>query len=179
MNSQRPDVLLHPIRLRIVLAVAADEVTTSDIASRLDDVPQATLYRQVRVLVTAGMLEVVSERRVRGGFEKTYRVNAASAGIRPAEAATMSPEEHLRVFTVFSGSLIQDYARYLTMPGAAPHKDGVSLGQYSLVQSMEEFEAMMTEIAEVVKKYGEFDAAPDRRQRLLSLVAIPRAVDDT
>src|SRR5215831_1697445 len=61
------DLLLHPVRLRILQTFLGDRtLTTSDLQAELPDVPPASLYRHVGKLVDAGVLAVVSERRVRG-----------------------------------------------------------------------------------------------------------------
>ncbi|HEY2693839.1 MAG TPA: helix-turn-helix domain-containing protein, partial [Pseudonocardiaceae bacterium] len=61
------DLLLHPVRLRIVKAFLGDRVlTTAQLAAELDDVPPGSVYRHVGLLTKAGVLHVVAERRVRG-----------------------------------------------------------------------------------------------------------------
>ena len=132
MATTQSDILLHPVRLRIVLTTAGDEATTADIARRLPDVPQATLYRHIAKLADAGILDVVGERQARGAIEKTYRVNASRASIKAAEASEMSAEEHFEAFTTFAGVLIETYGRYLNTPGSEPAADGVSFRQARL-----------------------------------------------
>ena len=74
------DLLLHPVRLRIVQAFLGDRaLTTGELHAELDDVPTASLYRHVAHLVDAGVLSVVAERRVRGAVERTYVMRAAAA----------------------------------------------------------------------------------------------------
>jgi len=66
------DLLLHPVRLRIVEAFLGDRaLTTTQLRAELPDVPPASLYRQVARLVAAGVLGVVAQRRVRGALERT------------------------------------------------------------------------------------------------------------
>ena len=77
------DLLFHPVRLRVVQAFLGERVlTTSQIAGELEDVPLGSLYRHVARLAGAGVLRVVSERRVRGAVERTcfLRAEAALAG---------------------------------------------------------------------------------------------------
>src|ERR1700689_4133268 len=67
------DLLLHPVRLRIVKAFLGDRaLTTAQLAAELDDVPAGSLYRHIALLTKAGVLQVVAERRVRGAVERTY-----------------------------------------------------------------------------------------------------------
>ena len=54
------DLLLHPVRLRIVQAFLGDRaLTTAELGTELPDVPPASLYRHVGVLVEGGVLAVV------------------------------------------------------------------------------------------------------------------------
>ncbi|WP_324273703.1 helix-turn-helix domain-containing protein [Blastococcus brunescens] len=58
------DLLLHPVRLRVVQAFLGDRtLTTSDLRAELPDVPTASLYRHVGVLADAGVLTVVGSGR--------------------------------------------------------------------------------------------------------------------
>jgi hypothetical protein len=93
------ELLLHPVRLRIVQAFLGDRaLTTAQLRAELSDVPAASVYRQVARLVEAGVLSVVAERRVRGAVERTYVMRAAAARISAGELAKMSPDEHRQAF---------------------------------------------------------------------------------
>jgi len=79
------DLLLHPVRLRIVQAFLGDRaLTTTALREELADIPPTSLYRQVARLVAAGVPMVVAERRVRGAVQRTYvlRLSAASVALR-------------------------------------------------------------------------------------------------
>ncbi|HQZ84304.1 MAG TPA: helix-turn-helix domain-containing protein [Actinomycetota bacterium] len=111
----RPAVLAHPIRLRVVLALVGDrELTTAEIAAEMPDVPTATLYRHIAALSKAGVLDVVSERRVRGAVERTFALHQGAALVDSAAAAEMTTEEKSAAFGVFAASLIAAYDGYLT-----------------------------------------------------------------
>lgn len=176
MTSRRSDILLHPVRLRIVLATAGDEVTTADIARRLPDIPQATLYRHIATLTEAGILDVVSERQARGAIEKTYRVNTAHASVNADEAGEMSPDEHLQAFTTFAGILIETYGRYLNTPGAAPATDGVSFRQARLWLTESELNGLVSDVSTALAGYLDFEKTPERTPRLLSTILMPEPV---
>ena len=94
MATSAADLILHPVRLRIVLETAAEDLTAGELGRRLPDIPQATLYRHLTALAEAGVLQVVAERRVRGGVERTFRLVPGKAGLSPADAASLSPDEH-------------------------------------------------------------------------------------
>lgn len=176
MATRRSEILLHPVRLRIVLAAAGDEVTTADIARRLPDVPQATLYRNIAKLTDAGILDTIGERQARGATEKTYRVNASQASVGVAEASEMSAEEHLEAFTTFAGVLIETYGRYLNTQGSNPAADGVSFRQARLWLTDSELDGLVTGVGTVLAGYLDFVETPGRTPRLLGTILMPDPV---
>ncbi|MGI9666339.1 MAG: helix-turn-helix domain-containing protein [Acidimicrobiia bacterium] len=173
MTRASSDTLLHPIRLRIVLSAANEEVTTADIAERLPDVPQASLYRHIARLVDAGMLEVSSERPIRGAIERTYRVNSSAVVMGPEDVSLMSNEQHLRAFTTFAAVLIESYGRYLGSPDANPSIDGVSFRQARLWLSEAELERMIADLGAALAPYLSLEPGPDRSPRTLSTMLMP------
>src|SRR6516225_9294351 len=93
------DLLLHPVRLRIVQAFLGDRaLTTTQLRAELPDVPAGSLYRHVAKLVEGGVLAVVSERRVRGAVERTYVLRTSRARLSVDEVAAMSRDEHRQAF---------------------------------------------------------------------------------
>ncbi|MGI9585659.1 MAG: helix-turn-helix domain-containing protein [Acidimicrobiia bacterium] len=173
MATRESDILLHPVRLRIVLASANDEVTTAELAERLPDIAPATLYRHVAVLADAGMLEVVRERQARGATERTFRVNSAAAHLGEDEAKHLSADEHLAAFTMFTGALIESYGRYLASADTHPHLDGVSFRQVALHLTDEELAAMVQELREVLSRYTGVPKSEERRRRSLTTIILP------
>src|ERR1019366_1370003 len=108
------DLLLHPIRLRILRAFLGDRaLTTTELRSELPDVPAASLYRHVARLVDRGRLGLVSQRRVRGALERTYVLRANAATVDVDEVAKMTVEQHPQMFLGLIAGLIGDFDRYL------------------------------------------------------------------
>jgi hypothetical protein len=121
------DLLLHPVRLRIVKAFLGDRaLTTSQLAGELDDVPAGSLYRHVAKLTAAGVLQVVAERRVRGAMERTYTLRLFAAQIQPGEAAAMTLDEHGQAFMAYVAGLLADLDRYLASAPPDPARDGAA-----------------------------------------------------
>lgn len=112
-------VLTHPIRLRVVLTlVGGRQLTTIQIAEELPDVPPASLYRHIAVLVDAGVLDVVAERRVRGAVERTFALRPGGGLFGPDEAAQMTAADKSAAFGVFAAGLIAAYDAHLADPDA-------------------------------------------------------------
>lgn len=174
MSDTKADILLHPIRLRIVLALASEQhMTTAQIAGRLPDVAHATLYRHVAVLADEGLLEVVDEQRVRGGIERTYALVSDAAQLGPEDVAEMSPDEQLRGFAVFAASLVDAFGRYLSGPQARAQSDLVGYRQIPLWLGQGEQAELVERMRSAVGPALENGPAPGRQRVLLSTILFP------
>ena len=173
MSQTAADILLHPIRLRIVLAFGSEQLTTAQLAARLPDIPHATLYRQVATLADGGLLEVVAERRVRGGVERTYALVAEAASFRAADVATLSRDELLQGFAVFAGSLIEAVGRYLDDPSADPTTDPLSYRQAALWLDEDERRALVARLLAAIGPDLQNEPTGTRRRLLLNTILIP------
>ncbi len=133
MPTPRLELLLHPVRMRLVNAMhAAGTLTTSELCARLSDLPKATLYRQVERLVRGGVFEVESSRQVRGAVERRYRLAAGGAVVDAKDARSMTLEDHRRGFTAAMAALIADFNVYLDRGNVEPMADEVSYRQFTL-----------------------------------------------
>ncbi|GGI06308.1 helix-turn-helix domain-containing protein [Egicoccus halophilus] len=173
MGDDRADLLLHPLRLRILQAAAGRDVTTADLAAALPEVATATLYRHVRRLLDGGALQVVAERPVRGTVERTYRLAAAASPLTADEIADLSPDDHRAAFTTFAAGLLRAVTDYLDDPAADPAHDGFGYRHLALWADDAEFEAFAADLRAVVLRAVERGPGPGRRRRTLTTVVVP------
>src|SRR3712207_613879 len=150
MRTVRPvataDLLLHPVRLRIVQAFLGERtLTTAELGAELDDVPTASLYRHVGLLADAGVLAVAGERRVRGAAERRYRLVVEAAS---ADPEGMTAEDHRRAFATFVAALLADLDRYLHRAGTSldPVADGLGYRQAALWLDDQELGELLAEL---------------------------------
>lgn len=171
---KKSDLLLHPVRMRIVQALLGGrELTTAALHEELPDVPAATLYRHVSTLLNGGVLEVVDERRVRGTYERTFRVRPENAHVGPAEAAAMTPEEHSEAFLAFMTARLADFERYLGSGEPEFARDRVGYRVAALNLSDEEVDELLAKLRDLLLPLAENEPGPGRRRRLLSTVLMP------
>ncbi len=168
------DLLLHPVRLRIVKAFLGERaLTTSQLAAELDDVPSGSLYRHVALLTKAGVLQVVAERRVRGAVERTYTLRRYAARISPGEARAMSAEEHGRAFMVYVAGMLADADRYLASGELDPAKDGADYQVGALWLGDAEFAELLRDLADVFQPRLANPPARGRSRRMVYTVFMP------
>jgi hypothetical protein len=168
------DLLLHPVRLRIVKAFVGDRaLTTSQLRAELDDVPAASLYRHVARLVDAGVLSVVAERRVRGAVERTYVLRLMAAQVGIDEIEKMTPDDHRQMFITLVAGLLGDFDRYLARGKIDPLRDGVSFRTAGLWLTDSEFEDLAIDMARALQPRLANPPKPGRKLRLLTTVLLP------
>jgi len=168
------ELLLHPVRLRIIKAFLGDRVlTTGQLADELNDVPAGTLYRHVQRLANAGILQVVSERRVRGAVERTYLLRTAAAQLGPAEARNMTIDEHRQAFTAFVAGLLADFDRYLAVGSPDLARDGVAYSTYAMWQTDAEYLEFLRGLSSLVRERIAVPPGPDRKRRIAYNVFLP------
>jgi hypothetical protein len=167
------DLLLHPVRLRIVQAFLGERaLTTTALSAELSDIPPASLYRHVARLVSAGVLQVVAERRVRGALERTYMLRLAAASIGPDEIAAMSAEDHRQGFMAFVAGLLGDADRYLGRPDFDPLRDGVSYRLAGLWLDDAEYADLLRDLVRVLHPPLANAPRKGRRRRILATVLL-------
>ena len=168
------DLLLHPVRLRIVEAFLGDRaLTTAQLRAELPDVPPGSLYRHVAKLVDGGVLSVVGERRVRGAVERTYVLRASAARLGADEIARMSRDEHRQAFLAFVAGLIGDFDRYLARDEIDPLRDGASYNLAAMWLDDAELAELARELAIVLQPRVAKPPKPGRRRRSFASVLLP------
>nr|WP_319489918.1 helix-turn-helix domain-containing protein [uncultured Caproiciproducens sp.] len=67
--------LLQPYRFLIVAALGEREASVKELLEKLPDIPQAAMYRCIKILEKASLIRKVSERKIKGAIEATYGLN--------------------------------------------------------------------------------------------------------
>lgn len=178
MGTNAAEILLHPIRLRIVQALAGRRrLSPTEIARELVDVAPASLYRHVNRLLDAGVIAVVGERPARGTPERVYALVEGAADLSPADLASLSKDDHMRFFTVFCGSLLGDFGRYLARDDPDLVADGVGYRQLPLELSDQELAELVGRINAAIAPVLGNGPAPGRRRRMFTTIVMPTEIE--
>jgi DNA-binding transcriptional ArsR family regulator len=170
------DLILHPVRLRILVALAGGKgMTPLQIADQLRDIPQASLYRHISRMLKLKVLKVVEERPVRGTMEKVYALNEAAGSLFTSEAlAEMSKDDHMRFFTSFVATLLDDFSRYLEYsPKVDLVADGVGYSKAPLYLDDNELAELGKALNKELAVYLANEPAVGRKKRLFTTILMP------
>jgi DNA-binding transcriptional ArsR family regulator len=168
------ELLLHPVRLRIVHALSGGRsLTTAQLRARMPDVSKATMYRHVSLLIEGGLLEVESEQQVGGTIERSYWLRRSSAVITSDAAAAASLDDYRRAFAVAMAALLGEFNAYLDRGHADPAADAVGFRQHALWLSPQERDELIGALRKAIVPQLNNEPAPGRRQHLLSPILFP------
>ncbi len=174
----KEDLLLHPVRLRIVMAILGREVTAQQLASELPDVPQATLYRNINALAAGGILVVVRERRVRNTVEKTYALTKQSLWLTADDLRNAGPDEAVRLFTRYLGLLLGYFTRYIRRDDVDLSRDNILFQTFPLYLSQAEGQELGQAIRAAVLPFLKNAPSPERQRTVIGLMALPDKTGD-
>lgn len=177
MTLSRAEVILHPVRIRIIQhltgGIDGRKMTAQQIGSELPDVPTASLYRHLSRLVKAGIIEVVSERQVRGAVERVYGLPRRGAHLDADEVLQLSRQDHMRYFTMFVAGLLGEFARYLERDEIDIIADGVSYRQLGIYLSDEEMAEVSRAVNAILGPLMSNGPGHGRTRRMLTTILMP------
>ena len=169
------DVLLNPIRMRIlqlfslVAPNAREQMTAIEICELLSDIPRTTLYRHINVLIEAGVLDVVSERKVRGSVERTLALNMSEFEKLKGNRVENVPQLTFRyLMTIYA-----KFEKYFRTYERIKEGDSMFLTSLLLMLNDEEFKEFLDEVDAVVAKYHTKEKTEGRKPRDISFILAP------
>lgn len=174
VGQTKADLLLHPVRIRIMSEFAGRQRTTQQLAEALPGIPQATLYRQISALVDGGLLEVAEEKRVNGALERTYQVADDGGRLIEDDLRGMSVEDHLRAFTIYTAALIDSFSDYIqSCDLARVREDGLAYNRAVVYLSDEERAQFDAEFQALTEQMLGQAPAPGRKRYTVASLVIP------
>lgn len=145
------ELILHPIRTRVIFAVGHRILTPQQIADLLPDVPQTTLYRHINMLLGGGVLKVVRETQVRGTVERELTLVKEAVHIDLATSAILSPQEQAQIFATFVAKLLADFSRAQSL--SQDHLPPAFYLQNQLYLTAEELQALYQQMDAFLSTY--------------------------
>ena len=100
-------VALHPVRMKILSYLFAGSSTPQQIHKDLPEIAPATLYRHIKALLDARLIEVEQENQKRGAIEVTYRLSRATSQPEP------SSDELKKLFNVYLAGMLNSFDRFV------------------------------------------------------------------
>lgn len=178
MPLEKPQLIAHPVRSRILTALMGRQLTALQVGQLLPDVPLSSIYRHVRLLVEGEIIAPVDEVRVNGTATKVYAVQKKQARIAPEDVRAATPAEHLTYFTTYLNALGGLHRAYLETGDADPTCDSVHALMMPLYLGPDDYPDFMRRLRECLEPWQQPGVDPDRRRVVFAHVMIPDRPDE-
>ena len=156
---------MNPVRQRIFQYFLLHGAgTVKELKRALPDVPNASLYRHIKVLAEHSILTVVGENRIRGTVESVYQLN---------KEALATEDEGGNAVQMSLLSICASFARYFAGDDVDPKRDMLLLTNCTLLLTDEEFSGFLSEINEIALKYMKAEANESSKMRQITLISAP------
>ena len=167
MKKDYMEACMNSTRQRIIQVIMINkEATSAEIGEELQDIPRASLYRHIKVLLDAGIITVVKEEFKRGSVEKTY-------AIAPQMPYDDTNEEYNSLIQSALMGLQGEFHRYFHREDPDPQRDLLTLGSASLMMSDEEMMEFIKAYGELIQRYMPNKPGKGRKVRKVTIVISP------
>jgi DNA-binding transcriptional ArsR family regulator len=175
MSLEKAELIIHPVRLRILQVLSGDPLTTQEIAQHLSSVPVSSLYRHLRLLLQSDLVAISEVRLVKGIQEKVYEL-AQQPLLTQGDIVAATSEDHLRFFTTNLMTLLQDFSGYVEDSTELDlGKDRAEYSESAYWADTEDLVAFQTTIEDALTLLIQNKKDVGRRKYKLALVMHPLA----
>ena len=179
MARTKADLLLHPVRMRIIQSLLGGRDRSSEeIFELLGDVPRATLYRHLNKLLEAGVITVVKQDYIRGGVLRTFHLDESQTLLGEDEVEGLSVDDMLKYFTTFVSSLLRDFESYVRHQNNTKKGNGMLAVQTPLYLSDQEFHSLSEKLKTIFEENSENVPSEERQLRIVTTFVIPTVRDE-
>lgn len=160
-------MVMNPVRLQIMQYLqTVTEATTKQLAEAIPEVPAATLYRHVNMMLKEQILMIKSERKVRGSTERLLAINQ--------ELLLQESEKDIsKLAYQFLMGIYGKFAVYAKQPESDPVKDLLMLRTRVMHLTDEDYIGLLAELTQLLEKYETKAKPGEGKLRSLSMISAP------
>jgi HxlR-like helix-turn-helix. len=172
------DCIENPVKTKIILTMQKGPSTTQNLLKTNPDIPQATLYRALKSMESAGIIEIVSENKVRAIVEKTYAISKEFANLGESIVKNNDGEAYFKLFSTFVIELLKRFESYAKNKEIDIAGDGSSFTAVPLYGTAEEFVEYSKKIAKILEP-AMTRKSEDQKLHTMVTIITPPAEDGT
>jgi len=179
VNKKLVEYLINPVQNKLVRQVLDEKQTTAKVlAEKNKDIPQATLYRYLKKMVSDGILKVVEERRVRNVTEKVYAMGIDFEADVNKMIAENDGDTYFGLFQQFTIGLLNEYGAYCAGDDIDILNDGSGFRVLPLYATIDELNELSASIWNLVAPYANREATPERKSHSIAVIFTPPTDDN-
>lgn len=174
MTDKIMECITNPVKCKLLLEIYSQgQATAKHLSDILGDIPQATLYRNLKKMLNDGILKVVEETQVRGTVEKTYALAFNLNGDFEAILAENSGTLYMQVFMQYLLGFAKQFREYCKSPDINIKEDMSGFSLSPLYLSDEELTELMKSISSIIKTAGKNEPKAGRKLRTIGVIVSP------
>ena len=174
MTDKLMDCITNPVKCKLLLEIYSKGKTTAKhLADIYNDIPQATLYRHIKKMLSDGILQVVEETQVRGTVEKTYALAYDINSNMENMVEENSGELYMQYFMQYIFGFVKQFREYCKSPNINIKNDMSGFSLSHIYLSDEELTELMKKISSVIHAADKNEPKAGRKLRTLGLIVSP------
>ena len=162
----------NPLKLRIMSLLKHNGPMTAKRIQQETDAPQTTLYRALNVMQEAGILEVVSETKVRAVTERTYDIAFDFEHFDVDMVRENDLKGYCSMFGTFMLGLMRDFEEYSADPDADLNRDSTGFASTGVYLTDEQARRLSWDMVSLMEPYLS-RTSEDQRLHTLAFVLTP------
>lgn len=116
MTKVETDLILHPLRFRLLQSLLGKQLTTRQIAEDMPGIPVSSIYRHLKTLLDAGLVQVVETNRIKGTEEKIYTVGELPT-VAEEDLSGNGGKDRQRYFAAYMSYLLKRFSDFIATDG--------------------------------------------------------------
>ena len=179
MTDKIMECITYPVKCKILLEIYSHgRATAKHLSDALGDISQATLYRNLKKMLSDGIIKVVEETQVRGTVEKTYALafdlNENFETILAENSGTL----YMQVFTHYFLGFAKQFREYCKSPNIRIKEDMSGFSLSHIYLSDEELTNLMRSISNEIHAAEKNKPKAGRKLRTLGLIVSPPEIQN-
>ena len=171
------DCIGNPLKARVMLLMREfGPMTPKQILQEDPRIPPASLYRALKSMEKAEVIEMVAETKVRAVVEKSYALNDDLRGRVDQMVRNNDGEVYFKLFMGFAFNLMRTFENYSRREGVDLKNDGSGFFAVPVYATKEELEDMYNRILEIIRP-AQTRTSADQELHTLAFVATPPEKD--
>lgn len=174
MTDKFMDCITNPVKCKLLLEIHSQgKATAKHLADTYNDIPQATLYRYLKKMLSDGILQVVEETQVRGTVEKTYSLAYDINSNMETMVEENSGELYMRYFMQYIFGFAKQFQEYCQSPDINIKKDMTGFSLCPLYLSDDELTSLATGISQMISAVKNNEPNSERKLRTIGVIVSP------
>ena len=174
MTDKIMECITNPVKCKLLLEIYSQErATAKHLSDVLSDIPQATLYRNLKKMLNDGLIKVVEKKQVRGTVESTYALALNLNSEFEAILAENSGPLYMQLFMQYFLGFAKQFREYCKSPNIDIKKDMSGFSLSHIYLSDEELIELMKNISNIIKMVEKNEPKAERKLRTLGIIVTP------